>query len=142
MINEKEQTILDKIYVGEITLIEGASELDISLDDLSDLMDENPWFPSSEKIEELMDLQEEYLSEFKSQPFSIIYQYNQTTTKKFDIFYNNEIPESISFSVDLTILNIPSKVGLLQEKNVRNVYYECYGNYPLSQLGEKSYYEN
>ncbi|PWR71978.1 hypothetical protein [Methanospirillum lacunae] len=88
MTDYKTVNILDRFYAGEINIDEAVESLGITLDELSDLIDENPWFPPCDKIDELDEIQSEYLSEYPMKRFVLSHQSKVSITKKYDISHN------------------------------------------------------
>lgn len=105
--DDKERKVLNSLCNGDISFSEAALELEVSKEDIEDMMDNYMWMPSSDKIIEFCDLERETLS--------FIRENSQPITFKVSDLQSNLLYEQMQFTGSLSahIPNIEFQMSLV-----------------------------
>ena len=114
--DDKEREVLNSLCNGDITFSEAAIELEVSKEDIEDMLDDYRWMPSSDKIIEFCDLERETLSFIRELSQPIIF-------KSSDI-QSNQIYEQMQFTGSLSahIPNIGYSIPIMPTRQENVVY--------------------
>lgn len=105
--DDKERKVLNSLCNGDMSFSEAALELEVSKEDIEDMMDNYTWMPSSDKIIEFCDLERETLS--------FIRENSQPITFKVSDLQSNLLYEQMQFTGSLSahIPNIEFQMPLV-----------------------------
>lgn len=118
--DDKEREVLNSLCNGDITFSEAALELEVSKEDIEDMMDNYMWMPSSDKIVEFCDIERETLS--------FIREISQPIIFKVSNVQSNLLSEQMQFTGSLSthVPNIELSIPIVppQQENVICTNYE------------------
>ena len=118
--DNKEREVLNSLCNGDITFSDAALELDVSKEDIEDMLDNYVWMPSSDKIVEFCDIERETLS--------FIREISQPIILKVSNLQSNLLYEQMQFTGSLSahIPNIELSIPIVppQQEDVIYTNYE------------------